>query len=299
MRFGFVLSEALIGLRRNITMTIAMILTTAISLGLLGGGLLVTRLTQHAQELYGDRVQVDVFLNEDLSNNDKNCSAGCATLRQTIQSNPQVESVEYHSQAQAFQDFRQRFAGQTEMLEIVRESALPAFLRVRMKDPTQLGIIAEQYSTAPGVKSVSDQRKLLDRVFAVLDTVRNVAIIIALVQAVAALLLISNMVQIAAFTRRTETSIMRLVGASRWRTQLPFVVEAVIAALIGSGLAIAGLFAAKSLLFERVLGTITSSGVLPPITGADMAFVSPILVGASIVLAGVSSYVTLRAYVRT
>ena len=90
-------------------------------------------------------------------------------------------------------------------------------------------MIAEQFDGKPGVQSVADQSAFLDRLFSLLNGIRNATIIVALIQALAALLLISNMVQIAAYTRRTETAIMRLVGASRWRTQLPFMLEAVIA----------------------------------------------------------------------
>jgi cell division transport system permease protein len=298
MRAGFVFSEVLTGLRRNITMTIAMILTTAISLGLLGGGVLVARMTAHAQQLYGDRVQVDVFLTPKVSTGDRDCRAICLTLKTGMQNNPDIASVEYHSQSDAFAEYRQRYAGQKEMLQIVREDALPAYLRVRMKDPAKISIMSEQYGKAEGVRSISDQRQLLNRVFSVLNGVRNATLAIALVQAIAALLLISNMVQIAAFTRRTETSIMRLVGASRWRTQVPFVIEAVVAGVIGSVLAIGGLIAAKFWFIDKALGSVMQAGVLPGITSTDFLLVGPILIGSGVVLAAISAYLTLRAYVR-
>ncbi|PRC59184.1 ABC transporter permease, partial [Mycobacterium sp. ITM-2017-0098] len=85
-----------------------------------------------------------------------------------------------------------------------------------------------------------------DRLFAVLDGISNAAFAIALVQAVGAVLLIANMVQVAAYTRRTEIGIMRLVGATRWYTQLPFLVEAMLAAFIGVVLAILGLILVRA-----------------------------------------------------
>jgi len=298
MRGGYVFSEVLTGLRRNITMTIAMILTTAISLGLLGGGLLVARMTSHAQQLYGDKVQVDVYLTPEVSANDPDCRDVCLTLKDSMQNNPDIASVEYHSQEDAYNEYKERFAGQKEMLDIVRKEALSAFLRVRLKDPAKISIVSEQYSGQPGVRSVSDQRELLNRVFSVLNGVRNATLAIALVQAIAALLLISNMVQIAAYTRRTETAIMRLVGASRWRTQLPFMLEAVIAGLVGAALAIGGLVAAKFLFVDQALGPVIRSGILPEIDAATLVWVSPILLAAGGGLAAISAYVTLRLYVR-
>jgi cell division transport system permease protein len=298
MRGGYVFSEVLTGLRRNITMTVAMILTTAISLGLLGGGLLVARMTSHAQQLYGDKVQVDVFLTPEVSANDPDCRDVCLTLKNEMQSNPNIATVDYHSQADAFEEYKQRYAGQKEMLDIVRKDTLPAFLRVRLKDPAKISIVADLYAKSPGVRSVSDQRELLNKVFSVFNSVRNATLAIALVQAIAALLLISNMVQIAAFTRRTETSIMRLVGASRWRTQLPFVIEAVVAGVVGAVLAALGLIAAKVWFIDKTLRSALGN-VLPAITTNDLMVVIPILVGSGVVLAAVAAYLTLRAYVRT
>lgn len=299
MRGGYVFSEVLTGLRRNITMTIAMILTTAISLGLLGGGLLVARMTTHAEQLYGDKVQVDVYLNTTVSVGDPDCRAACARLRSDMQSNPDIASVEYHSQQDALQQYLKQFAGQKEMLDIVHKNSLPAFLRVRLKDPAKIAIVSEQYGHSSGVQSVNDQRQLLNKVFSIFTSVRNITLAIALIQAIAALLLISNMVQIAAYTRRTETSIMRLVGASRWRTQLPFMIEAVVASVIGSLLAVGGLIAAKFWLINKTLGSVMSTRVIPPITSGDFVVITPVLVGVGVLLAAVSAYVTLRAYVRT
>ncbi|GAA3178366.1 hypothetical protein GCM10020255_070970 [Rhodococcus baikonurensis] len=143
-----------------------------------------------------------------------------------------------------------------------------------------------------------NQRELVDRLFSVLGGVRNAAFAIAIVQAIAAILLIANMVQIAAFTRRTEVNIMRLVGATRWYTQLPFLLEAVVAALIGAVLAIAGLFTAKNVFIDGVLSDVYEANIVARISNSDVLFVSPILVLAGVGMAAVTAYVTLRLYVR-
>ena len=86
MRFGFLVNEVLTGLRRNVTMTVAMILTTAISIGLFGGGLLVVRLADNSRAIYLDRVETQVFLTDDVSANDPGCSANpCKALRSKIE----------------------------------------------------------------------------------------------------------------------------------------------------------------------------------------------------------------------
>ena len=300
MRAGYVFSEVLTGLRRNITMTIAMILTTAISLGLLGGGLIVARITDQTRELYGDKVQVSVYLTPELSKEDPDCrEATCQAISNALDANPEVQSKEFESQAQALERYKQQFAGQPEMLDIVTPDALSASFRVKLVDPQRYRVIAEEFTDKDGVQSVNDQSELLDRVFSLLNGIRNATIVVALVQAFAALLLISNMVQIAAFTRRTETNIMRLVGASRWRTQLPFMIEAIVAGLIGAGLAIGGLILAKALFVHKALSSVFSAGIIAPVDAQAIIWVSPILVGVGAGLAAISAYVTLRLYVRT
>ncbi len=127
---------------------------------------------------------------------------------------------------------------------------------------------------------------------------RNAAFAIAIVQAVAAILLIANMVQIAAFTRRTEVGIMRLVGATRWYTQLPFLLEAVVAALVGAVLAIVGLFTAKNMFIDDVLADVYEANIVARISNSDVLFVSPVLVLVGVGMAAVTAYVTLRLYVR-
>ena len=299
MRAGYVFSEVLTGLRRNITMTVAMILTTAISLSLLGGGLVVARISQATQALYGDKVEVIIYLTTDQSSKDPNCTDSvCQNIVASLKKNADVELSTYQTQADAFQQYKTRFAGQPEMLAIVQQDALPASFHVKLHDPQRFKVISQEFTGLPGVDQVNDQSDFLNKLFGLLNGVRNLAIIVALIQAFAALLLISNMVQIAAYTRRTETSIMRLVGASRWRTQLPFMIEAVVAGVIGALLSIGLLVVAKVTFVDKLLGSVINSGVLAPLTGTDLVAVAPWLLLAGAGLAAISGYVTLRLYVR-
>ncbi|MDQ2723141.1 MAG: permease-like cell division protein FtsX [Actinomycetota bacterium] len=299
MRASFILSEVFTGLRRNITMTIAMIITTAISLGLLGAGLLVVQMTNKTEQIYFDRVEVAVFLTNDVSTNDPGCTGPiCADLRTQLQNFPGVQSVDYESRAQAYDRFKKVFAQQPELVQLARPEALPASFRVKLNDPKRFAVINQAFGTRPGVDRVVDQAQLVQRLFSVLGGVRNAAFAIAVVQALAALLLISNMIQIAAFTRRTEVSIMRLVGATRWYTQLPFLLEAVVAGLIGSVLAIAGLFGVKSFFLDNVLKDLYSSNIIGQVTTSDVLYVAPVLAIVGIGLSAVTAYVTLRLYVR-
>ncbi|ALG06901.1 permease-like cell division protein FtsX [Kibdelosporangium phytohabitans] len=301
MRFSFVLSEVLTGLRRNVTMTVAMILTTAISLGLLGGGLLVVRMIDHMRDNFGDEVEVNVYLNKDISGTDKGCTAQpCAGIKSALEQDANVELSTFENQDAAFDRFQRVFSGQPELLELTRKESLPAIFHLKLKNPDRANVIVQTYSNKPGIDRVEDQGVFLERFFGVLNGVRNATWVVAAIQAIAALLLISNTIQVSAFTRRTEVGIMRLVGATRWYTQLPFLLEAVVAGLVGAVLAVAGLIGIKGVFVDNVLAEPIAANIIPKIQLLDIFWpVAPILVAVAILISAVTGYVTLRLYVRT
>ena len=150
----------------------------------------------------------------------------------------------------------------------------------------------------PGVLNVLNQKDLIDRLFAILDGLSRAAFAIAIVQAIGAILLIANMVQVAAYTRRTEIGIMRMVGATRWYTQLPFLLEAVFAATIGVALAILGLIVVRALFLENALRQFYQAGLIARIDYADILYIAPIMFAVGVTMAAITAYVTLRLYVR-
>src|SRR2546430_12905679 len=191
MRASFVLSEVLTGLRRNLTMTIAMILTTAVSLALVGEGLLVVRMIDKTQTLYQDKLEVSVYLGNDVSASDKACSADpCKTLHEDLESNPAVQSVTYENRDEAFERFKRIFEAQPELVKLARPEALPASFHVKLKQPDRPEVIAQTYSGRPGVDNVVDQSEFLKRFFDALNGVRNITFFVALLVAVATVLLI-------------------------------------------------------------------------------------------------------------
>ncbi len=296
MRFGFLVNEVLTGLRRNVTMTVAMILTTAISIGLFGGGLLVVRLADQSRAIYLDRVESQVFLTNDVSANDPTCDADpCKALRTTIENRDDVKSVRFLNRDEAYDDAIRKFP---QYKDVAGKDAFPASFVVKLNDPELHQDFDDALTGQPGVIRVQNQKDLIDRLFAVLDGLSNVAFAVALVQAIGAVLLIANMVQVAAYTRRTEIGIMRLVGASRWYTQLPFLVEAMLAAFLGVLISIGGLIAVRALFLEKALDQFYQANLIARIDYADILYIAPILLFVGVAMAGVTAYATLRLYVR-
>ncbi|HZX54412.1 MAG TPA: permease-like cell division protein FtsX [Ilumatobacteraceae bacterium] len=296
MRFGFLVNEVWNGLRRNVTMTIAMILTTAISIGLFGGGLLVVRLADNSRAIYLDRVESQVFLTNDVSANDPTCDADpCKELRQKIEDRDDVRSVRFLNRDDAYNDAIKKFP---QYKDVAGKDAFPASFVVKLDNPEQHKDFDDSIAGQPGVLNVLNQKDLIDRLFAVLDGLSNAAFAVALVQAAGAILLIANMVQVAAYTRRTEVGIMRLVGASRWYTQLPFLVEACLAAFIGVVISIVGLIIVRALFLENALNQFYEANLIARVDYADILYIAPVLIFVGVVMAAITAYATLRLYVR-
>ncbi|CAN1560222.1 FtsX Cell division protein [Mycobacteriaceae bacterium] len=296
MRAGFLVNEVYSGLRRNITMTIAMILTTAISIGLFGGGLLVIQLANQSRTIYLDRVESQVFLNNDVSANDPTCDGdACKALRSQIEARDDVKSVRFLNRDDAYTDAVTKFP---EYKDVASKDSFPASFIVKLNNPEQHQDFDAAMRGQPGVLNVLNQKELIDRLFAVLDGLSRAAFAIAVVQAISAILLIANMVQVAAYTRRTEIGIMRMVGATRWYTQLPFLLEAVLAATIGVVLAILGLIVVRALFLNRALDQFYQANLIARIDYADILYIAPIMFGVGVVMAALTAYVTLRLYVR-
>ena len=296
MRFSFLFNEVLTGLRRNVTMTVAMILTTAISLGLLGGGLLVGLLANHSREIYLDRVETQVFLTNDISANDMNCETPpCKALREKLEKRTDVKSVRFLNRQDAYNDAIRKIP---QFKDLASKDAFPASFIVKLENPEQHAEFDAAMQGQPGVDHLLNQKELIDRLFAVLDGLKQAAYAVAFVQAIGAILLIANMVQVAAYTRRTEVGIMRLVGATRWYTQLPFVVEAVVAATMGVLIAIIGLLVVRALFLDSALSQFYQAHLIAKVDYADILYISPLLLLVGVAMAGVTSYATLRLYVR-
>ncbi|MCT1554755.1 permease-like cell division protein FtsX [Corynebacterium sanguinis] len=299
MNFGFVTREAFRGLGRNLTMTVALVITTALSLMLVGAGILISQATSETKALYLDRVEVMIELNEDISANDTDCSSpACLEVRDRLQASNGVEQVTFRSRQQSYDRFVELF--QESDPDLVRETtpdALPAALHVRLKDPSDTRPV-QQVVDMPQVTVITDQADTVREAAGTMDTFRNVTFVVAAAQAVAALFLISNMVQLAAFNRREQIGIMRMVGASRWFTQAPFVLEAVVSVLIGGVIATVGAWLAKRFLVDPMLGDLYASQLIARVPDSAVWVTMPLVTLAAMLLGGIAAQVALRSYVR-
>jgi len=280
-------------------MTFAVIVTTAISLSLLGIGLLSNAQVGAMKDYWYDKIEVSVFLCGSLSES-PSCAGGVVTseqrlqIQQDIQSMPAVDSVFYESQSEAFNRFQERFKDSAIAANVTADQ-LPESFRVKLKDPTQFAVIVSAFSGRPGVDVVQDQRSILDKFFKLLGVLRNGALLVGLASVLTAALLISNTLRIAAFNRRRETGVMKLVGASSWSIQLPFLLEGIISAIVGWGLATGLLAALKSVIDSKVAPLLSFTNFFG---WGEVWVASAYLLATGLFVSTVASVITLRRYLK-
>jgi cell division transport system permease protein len=250
-----------------------------------------------------DKVEVSIFLCP-ADSSEPSCADGEVTEEQmadvmaVLESDalaPYVETVYTESKEEAFEALQEQMAG-TVWAESVTVDLMQVSYRVKLTDPEQYQVVADAIAGRPGVDSVRDQRQILEPLFLVLNRATLLSAGLAAVMIVAAVLLITTTIRLSAMSRRRETEIMRLVGASAVFIQLPFMLEGAIAALIGSLLAVGGLFYGVRYLVEDWLANSLQWANL--VTAEDVLVIAPWLVVIAIGLSAVSSVVTLSRYAR-
>jgi cell division transport system permease protein len=290
MRLKYVLNEVLVGLWRNVTMTIAMIITMSVSLTMLGASVLMYMQVDRMKTFYYGEIEVSIFLREDVTD------AQRTAINQALDTNPLVQSKEYETRQQAFEKFKVLWRDSPDFIKSVGPDSLPESFRVKLKDPEKYKQFADEIQGQQGIQDIVDQRELLNKVFDIFNSIQVMALVVAAVMAFAALLLVGNTIQVAAYSKRREVAVMKLVGASNWFIQAPFVLEAVVAGLIGSVIGFAALFVGKVVLLDGRLQALTN--VLTPIPNGNVWLMLPLLAVVGSVVSAITAWITLRFYLK-
>ena len=247
MQLRYVFSELGQGLRRNLSMHVAVILTLFVSLTLVGLGVLLNQQADKAAQQWGSELQITAFLCKDRDDNP--ACAGEVTqaqkdrIKAVVDDNPEVASSRFETKEEAFEKIKELLG--PEKFEGPNPAAtaedMPESVWITLKDPDEYEGIESAIVGLDGVSSVRDQRKIVGPVLQGLDVMRIGALGIAAFLVVAALLLVANTIRLAAFARRREIGIMRLVGASTLYIALPFLMEALVTAAISVVIAVGAL----------------------------------------------------------
>jgi cell division transport system permease protein len=245
MQLRYVFSETATGLRRNVSMSVALIVTIFVSLTLVGMGLLLNAQAEKAEKFWGNKLEITVFM---CNQNSKasTCNGEVTPQQKTqikgiINDHAEVASYYHQSKEEAFDTWKRVYIDQDkseqEIYSTVKSSDMQESYWVRLKDPNKYRGVEAALSETQGVAAVRDLRQVLKPIYFWITVMKWGAIAVAAFLLVAAILQVGNTIRLAAFARRKEIGIMRLVGASNLYISLPFLMETLIAALVGIGLA--------------------------------------------------------------
>lgn len=252
MQLRYVFSETGTGLRRNVSMTIALVVTIFVSLTLVGMGLLLNSQAQKAEQYWGSKLQITVFLCNQNSQT-PHCTSGEVNdaqkqaITEVLGTHPEVASFYHQTKQEAFETWKRVYVSKDKTEQEIYSTVTPEDMQesywVKLKDPNKYRGVESALSGMDGVTAVRDLRTVLKPIYFWMTVMKWGAIAVAGFLLVAAILQVGNTIRLAAFARRKEIGIMRLVGASSLYISLPFLMETLVAALIGIALASATLVA--------------------------------------------------------
>ncbi|MFD0368841.1 MULTISPECIES: permease-like cell division protein FtsX [unclassified Streptomyces] len=304
MRAQFVLSEIGVGLRRNLTMTFAVIVSVALSLALFGGALLMREQVSTMKDYWYDKVNVSIFLcNKSDGATSAKCAKGAVTKEQAEQIEADlkkmdiVETVHHESADEAYKHYKEQY-GDTAIASVVTPDQMQESFRVKLKDPEKYKVVATAFAGRDGVESVQDQRNILQNLFDLMNGMNIAALGVMGLMLVIALMLIVNTVRVSAFSRRRETGIMRLVGATNFYIQMPFIMEAAFAGLLGGAVACVMLLVGRYFLIDHGIA-LAEKMQLVNFIGWDAVFAKlPLVLAIGLLMPALAAFVALRKYLK-
>jgi cell division transport system permease protein len=271
IKVDYIAREVGTNLRRNLTLTLASVLTVAVSLSLVGSALLIRQGVQNATARWNNGIEFIVFMNPDVS------AEQDAAVRRDLEESPQVDEFTYIDKDQAVEEFQDLFADTPGMVESVTPDILPPSYRVvpRDTDAAAIAALGETFESKPGVREVVFAAETV-KTFQRLSQILSLAILgVAVVLALASLMLILNTIRMAMFARRREIQVMKLVGATNWFIRIPFMVEGLIQGFFGALIAVGAVFG-LNVVFNRQLDNADDLVLLQGIVvdNADVMFIS-------------------------
>jgi cell division transport system permease protein len=291
-RLGYFTRETLVSLRRNLLMTIAGILTVAVSLALFGGIMMLSRWVGHGTEQIKGGVRAEIFMTVHAT------KPQIDEVNAALKSDPQVASFRFLDKPAALREFKSIFRNDPDLVKNITADALPTSFRVVPKKAEYTSAIKSRYSTHEGVDSVVDPGQALRDLLDATNVTKYIFIGLSIVLLASSLFLIVNTIRLATYARRREIEVMKLVGASNWFVRVPFMAEGLVQGLIGAGLAIGSVIALKLIIFDDLL--FATSGFFRTffVTSTDTTGVVALVLLLGMAIGLIGSAIGLRRFLR-
>jgi cell division transport system permease protein len=290
-RIGYFARETVVSLRRNLLMTIAGVLTVAVSLALFGGIMMLSRWVGHGTERIKGGVRLEIFMNVDATQDQIN------TVQTELTNDPDVKSFRFFDKEAALEEFKRIFRKDPDLVKNITADALPTSFRIVPERAERTNAIQRRFETQPGVEDVATPEEALRGLLDATNTARIIFIGLSLILLVSSLFLIVNTIRLATFARRREIEVMKLVGASNWFVRVPFMAEGLVQGLIGAGLAI-GVVAALKVGFDNWFDSPTGFFKEFYVTGSDATVVAMYVLALGVVIGLIGSLIGLRRFLR-
>jgi cell division transport system permease protein len=293
IKLDYVVRETATNLTRNVTLTLASILTVVVSLTLFGSAFMLNQGVNNANDRFKGGIEFIVFLQPESTQEQKD------SVRDDLEANPDVREVTYVDQDETYEEFKRIFEGQTQLIETVSPEVLPPSFRVApiTKDPDVVRALGETFQTKAGVYEVVFAFEVVK---AIQETFNKIGVRFLLASAlllVAAGLLIVNTIRVAMFARRREIEVMKLVGATNWFIRVPFIVEGIIQTLIGAAIAVASM----SFVIRPFIDELSKEKLVPlfkgfEVTDGNLLIANVLVVGVAVVIGAIGSAVAVSRF---
>ena len=293
IKLDYVVRETATNLTRNVTLTLASVLTVVVSLGLFGTAFMLNQGVNNANDRFKGGIEFIVFLQPESTQDQKD------SVEADLLANPDVREIHYVNQDETYEEFKKIFEGQTQLIETVSPEVLPPSFRVEpvTKDPEVVQALGETFRTKAGVYEVVFAFQVVKAIQETFNKIGVRFLLAATVLLVAAGLLIVNTIRVAMFARRREIEVMKLVGATNWFIRIPFIVEGIIQTLIGAAVAVF----AMTLVVRPFIDELSEEKLVPlfkgfQVTDGNLLLANLLVVGVAVLIGAIGSAVAVSRF---
>ena len=293
LKLDYLVRETGNNLVRNVTLTLASVLTVVVSLTLFGSALLLQQGVQNANDRFRGDIEFIVFMRPDVTEEQR------ASLRRDLEASPDVKRIEYIDQDQTYADFQRIFKNEPQLLNTVEPEALPTSFRVAPsnQDAKVVQALGDQFKDKPGVREVVFAFEVVQAIQETFNKIGVRFLLAAVLLLVAALMLILNSIRVAMFARRREIEVMKLVGATNWFIRVPFILEGIAQTLVG---ALTGV-GVMTFVIRPFIDDLSRDKVIPlfqsfTVSDGDLLFTNIAVVAVGVVIGAVGSAIAVSRF---
>ena len=293
IKLDYVARETATNLTRNVTLTLASVLTVVVSLTLFGSAFMLNQGVNNANDRFKGGIEFIVYLRPDAS------QEVIDSIGKSLRENPDVERADFVNKDETLTEFRRLFKDSRQLLESITADILPPSYRVapRTQDPEVVQALGEVFRQKAGVYDVIFAFEVVKRIQETFNRIGVRFLAASGLLLLAALMLILNTIRVAMFARRREIEVMKLVGATNWFIRVPFIVEGIIQTLMGAAVAVASM----TFVIRPFIDELSQDDVLPifkgfVVTDADLLFTNFLVVAVAVVIGAIGSAVAVSRF---